>query len=227
MNSLIITTSVGYLTAFTGGLISFFSPCVLPLIPVFFGIVIPNISNPWIVLKRGFGFFLGLSTFFSILGVVSGSIGILFSKYQNIINIFAGLLIIIFGLMILMNKKIISAKKIDLNKYNKSNSFISAFFIGILISIVWIPCASPVLASILALASTSGNAFRGSTLLFVYSLGISIPFLFFTGIVSKIISKVTFGEPKWQKSLRIFGGILLILVGGLVSTGFFNTLGYL
>lgn len=227
MNSLIITTSVSYLTAFTGGLISFFSPCVLPLIPVFFGIVIPNISNPWIVLKRGFGFFLGLSTFFSILGVVSGSIGILFSKYQNIINIFAGLLIIMFGSMVLMNKKIISAKKIDLNKYNKSNSFISAFFIGILISIVWIPCASPVLASILALASTSGNAFRGSTLLFVYSLGISIPFLFFTGIVSKIISKVTFGEPKWQKSLRIFGGILLILVGGLVSTGFFNTLGYL
>ncbi|PNR88078.1 cytochrome C biogenesis protein [Petrotoga sp. 9T1HF07.CasAA.8.2] len=224
MNSLAITTSVTFLTAFSGGLLSFFSPCVFPLIPVFFALVIPDISNTRLVIKRSLGFFLGLSLFFALLGSISGSIGMMLAQYQSVINIFAGVLIILFGFLFLMNKSLISPKNIDLKKYNKNNSFFSAFVIGILISLVWIPCASPILASILTLATTTGQALRGALLLFVYSLGISIPFLFFSGIVSKILSKVTLGEPKWQKSLRIIGGIALMVVGTMVSFGIFNNL---
>jgi len=224
MNSLAIPNSVSFLTAFSGGLLSFFSPCVFPLIPVLFALVIPDISDTSLVIKRSVGFFLGLSLFFALLGSISGSIGMMLAKYQNVINIIAGLLIILFGYMFLMNKSLISAKNIDLRKYNKNNSFLSAFLIGILISLVWIPCASPILASILTLATTTGEAMRGALLLFVYSLGISIPFLFFSGIVSKILSKVTLGEPKWQKSLRIIGGISLMVVGTMVSFGIFNSI---
>jgi cytochrome c-type biogenesis protein len=227
MNSLAITNSVSFLTAFSGGLLSFFSPCVFPLIPVFFALVIPDISNTRLVIKRSLGFFLGLSLFFALLGSISGSIGMMLAQYQSVINIFAGVLIILFGFLFLMNKSLISAKNIDLRKYNKNNSFFSAFLIGILISLVWIPCASPILASILTLATTTGEAMRGTLLLFVYSLGISIPFLFFSGIVSKILSKVTLGEPKWQKSLRIIGGILLMVVGTMVSFGLFNNISVL
>ncbi|ABX31830.1 cytochrome c biogenesis protein transmembrane region [Petrotoga mobilis SJ95] len=224
MNSLAITNSVSFLTAFSGGLLSFFSPCVFPLIPVFFALVIPDISNTPLVIKRSLGFFLGLSLFFALLGSISGSIGMMLAMYQSVINIVAGVLIILFGFLFLMNKSLISAKNIDLRKYNKNNSFFSAFLIGILISLVWIPCASPILASILTLATTTGQALRGALLLFVYSLGISIPFLFFSGIVSKILSKVTLGEPKWQKSLRIIGGIALMVVGTMVSFGIFNNI---
>jgi cytochrome c-type biogenesis protein len=186
--------------------------------------VIPDISDTRLVIKRSLGFFLGLSLFFALLGSISGSIGMMLAKYQSVINIVAGILIILFGFLFLMNKSLISAKNIDLRKYNKNNSFFSAFLIGILISLVWIPCASPILASILTLATTTGEAMKGALLLFVYSLGISIPFLFFSGIVSKILSKVTLGEPKWQKSLRIIGGILLMVVGTMVSFGIFNNI---
>jgi len=177
-----------------------------------------------LVIKRSLGFFLGLSLFFALLGSISGSIGMMLAMYQSVINIVAGVLIILFGFLFLINKSLISAKNIDIRKYNKNNSFFSAFLIGILISLVWIPCASPILASILTLATTTGEPIRGALLLFVYSLGISIPFLFFSGIVSKILSKVTLGEPKWQKSLRIIGGILLMVVGTMVSFGIFNNI---
>ncbi|PNR94807.1 cytochrome c biogenesis CcdA family protein [Petrotoga sp. 9PWA.NaAc.5.4] len=224
MESLSFSTSVSFITALFGGIISFFSPCVLPLIPVFFGIVIPDISNTRLVIKRGVGFFIGLSLFFSFLGSLSGALGMILARYQILINIIAGILIIFFGLLYIFNIRLFTTQKIDLKRYNKSSSFFSTFLLGILIALIWIPCASPVLASILTLATTTGNAVRGALLLFVYSLGISIPFLFLSGIVSKIVSKVTIGEPKWEKSLRIVGGMLLIVVGVVISFGFFNNL---
>ncbi|KLO22971.1 cytochrome C biogenesis protein [Marinitoga sp. 1197] len=218
-----IQPAIGYLGAFLGGIISFFSPCVLPLIPLFFGILMTDLNDTMLTIKRGIAFFLGLSIFFSILGVFAGTAGSFLSTYQSIFNIIAGFFIISLGIFYLFGKDGFKGFKIDLNKH-KNSSFFSAFIIGILISFVWIPCSGPVLAAVLTFASTTSNVFSGGLMLFVYSLGISIPFLFFSGAISKILSKITFGTPKWEKYIRIFGGILLIIMGILVIFGLFNSL---
>ena len=217
----ILQPSIGYITALSGGILSFFSPCVLPLVPIIFAILIPDISKTSIVIKRGVGFFLGLSIFFTILGVISGSIGFLFYSYRWILNIIAGSITIFFGVIFLLDKQIFKGSKINLNKF-KDSSFMSSFLMGFAVSIVWIPCSGPILGGILSMAATNTNILKAATLLFVYSLGISIPFLFLSGVISKVVSKVSFGEPKWQKYLKYIGGILLILIGTFILFGMFN-----
>ncbi|KLO21650.1 MULTISPECIES: cytochrome c biogenesis CcdA family protein [unclassified Marinitoga] len=221
--TLSIQPTISYLGSFLGGILSFFSPCVLPLVPLFFGILIPDIKNLPLTLKRGIAFFIGLSMFFSLLGALAGSIGFILSKYQFILNIIAGIFIIAMGIYYLIDKSFFKGLKFNFSKY-KNTSFISAFILGILISFIWIPCSGPVLAAVLAFASTTSNAFKGAFMLFLYSLGISIPFLFLSGIISKIVSKITFGTPKWEKYLRITGSVILILIGILVIFGKFNSL---
>ena len=216
-------TSVSFLSAFSGGILSFFSPCVMPLIPVFLSVLVVDYSNIKHVIKRTVGFFSGLSVFFALIGLMSGFFGSLLIEYQKITNILMGLIVIILGFFYILKINFIKAKKFNLMKW-RNDSFFSSFILGIIISVVWIPCSGPVLGSILAMAANTGTAVRGSLLLFVYSLGISFPFIFLSGFVSKIISKITFGEPKWQKFLRYTGGILLIITGILISTGFFNSL---
>jgi cytochrome c-type biogenesis protein len=223
LNNFGLQQNITYLTAFTGGLISFLSPCIIPLIPIFFSILITDIKKPRIVIKRSIGFFLGLSLFFSILGVISGSISLLFAKYKWLIDLFGGILIIIFGIIYILKIQIFKNTNINLSKF-KNDSFISSFIMGIIISFVWIPCSGPILAAIFTMAATSENIIKSSITLFLYSLGISIPFLFLSGFISKLFSKISFGEPKWQKHLRIIGGSILIIVGILISTGFFNIL---
>ena len=219
----VVQPAIGYLGAFFGGIISFFSPCVLPLVPLFFGILMTDLTNTALTIKRGLAFFLGLSIFFSVLGAFAGTMGIFLSKYQAVFNIIAGIVIILLGIYYILGKETFKGLKINFNKY-KNTSFISAFIIGVLISFVWMPCSGPVLAAVLTYASTTSSPFLGGLMLFIYSLGISIPFLFFSGVISKIFSKISFGTPKWEKYIKIFGGILLIIMGILVIFGLFNTL---
>jgi cytochrome c-type biogenesis protein len=221
--TLSVQPDITYISAFFGGIISFFSPCVLPLVPLFFGILMPDLKNISLTLKRGIAFFIGLSLFFSILGALAGIAGSILSKYQFIFNIIAGIFIILLGIYYLFDKKGFKGAKVNLLKH-KNTSFISAFVMGILISFVWIPCSGPILAAVLTFASTTSNVYKGMLMLFLYSLGISIPFLFLSGIVSKLVSKITFGTPKWEKYLKILGSTLLIIIGILVLLNKFNTL---
>lgn len=215
--------SVDVFSAFTAGLLAFFSPYVLPLLPIFLGILFSDIKNPKLILKRNLGFFIGLSLFFSLLGVLSGSLSMIFVNFQKEINIVMGILIIIFGFMYMFNKSIKNLGKIDLRKY-KNTSFFSAFFMGVMISIVWIPCSGPILGAIMSMAASKTDIFQSIILLFSYSLGISLPFIFIGGSISKLMNKIVIGEPKWIKILRITGGIFIIIIGILILTGNFNNL---
>jgi len=221
--ALSVTQSIDVLTALGGGFLSFFSPCALPLVPIFLGILLPDISNFKSTLKRAGAFFLGLSVFFSILGTASGFLGYFLSQYQWIINIAGGIFIAVLGLLYLFEVQLFKGKAINFNKF-RNNSFLSAFLMGILISFVWLPCSGPVLGAILTLAAARSSAWYGGLLLFVYSLGISLPFLFLGGLISKITSKISFGQPKWQKYLRLAGGIIMIAMGIVMMLGLFNKL---
>ncbi|GAB6189804.1 cytochrome c biogenesis CcdA family protein [Marinitoga arctica] len=218
-----IQPTIGFFGAFIGGIVSFFSPCIIPLIPLFFGILMTDLKDTVLTIKRGIAFFLGLSIFFSLLGVFAGTFGLILSKYQTILNIIAGIFIISLGIYYFFEKESFKGIKLNLSKF-KNTSFFSAFLIGILISFIWVPCSGPVLAAVLTYASTTTSPFLGGLMLFVYSLGISIPFLFLSGIISKFVSKVTIGEPKWVKYFRIIGSVIMIIMGILIIMGLFNTL---
>lgn len=222
MNPIMVQPSISILTALSGGILSFFSPCVFPLIPIYFAILFKDITKPIIVIFRMLGFFIGFSIFFTFLGVLSGSIGVIISKYFDLINIFGGIIIIVLGILYIFEISIIKSPKIKIDKFNNKSLF-SSIILGIIIGIVWVPCAGPVLGSIMTLAATTENIFKSSVLLFVYSLGISFPFLLFGSVISKANKKISFSKKTdWSKIMRVISGILLIIIGILMLTGNFN-----
>ncbi|SHH44220.1 cytochrome c biogenesis CcdA family protein [Thermosipho atlanticus] len=194
------------------GFLAFFSPCVLPLIPAFLGILFTAKNK----ITKTIGFFVGFSFLFSAIGVFSGQVGSFFVKYGVVINYVLGIIIIAMGIFYIIGKQIVKESKINIWKF-KGGGFLTGVLFGGAIGLVWIPCSSPILGSILTIAASS-NALKGGILLFVYSLGISIPFLTIGIPVSKLIS-YSFGKPKWELILRIFGGIFLIILGILIIKG--------
>ncbi|MBO8139421.1 MAG: cytochrome c biogenesis protein CcdA [Thermosipho sp. (in: Bacteria)] len=194
------------------GILAFFSPCVLPLIPAFLGILF-TAKNKF---NKILGFFIGFSFLFSVIGVFSGQVGSFFAKYGTIINYILGSLIILMAFFYISGKQIVKENKVNVWKF-KGGGFLTGILLGGAVGLVWIPCSSPILGSILTIAASS-NALKGGLLLFVYSLGISIPFLTIGAPVSKLIS-YSFGKPKWELFLRILGGIFLIILGFLIISG--------
>ncbi|HOK83894.1 MAG TPA: cytochrome c biogenesis CcdA family protein [Pseudothermotoga sp.] len=210
----ITLTQVDILTALVHGIISFFSPCAIPLIPSFIALLVSEKGMRSIY--RILGFFVGLSATFSVLGAMSGSIGILMDRL--IMRYVAGSLILLMAVLFLFQVQIFKIRSFNLYRF-KSGGFVSGLAIGVGIGLVWIPCASPVLASILVLASTKGSALKGGLMLFVYSLGISIPFLSIGGIVAKVFTKVSFKKPLFEQILKYLSAVLLFAIGFLVLAG--------
>ena len=210
----ITLTQVDILTALVHGIISFFSPCAIPLIPSFIALLVSEKGMRSIY--RILGFFVGLSATFSVLGAMSGSIGILMDRL--IMRYVAGSLILLMAVLFLFQVQIFKIRSFNLYRF-KSGGFVSGLVIGVGIGLVWIPCASPVLASILVLASTKGSALKGGLMLFVYSLGISIPFLSIGGIVAKVFTKVSFKKPLFEQILKYLSAVLLFAIGFLVLAG--------
>jgi len=130
------------------------------------------------------GFFLGLSLLFSIMGALSGNIGPFLERYGQVMNIVVGSGIVLMGVLYLFEAQIFKAKQVNVWKY-KGGGFWKGFLLGMAIGFVWIPCSSPVLASIFMIASQT-NPVKGAFLLFIFSLGISIPFLTIGGLIAKL-----------------------------------------
>lgn len=222
MVSPIVSTSVSYGSAFLGGLLSFFSPCVLPLIPIFFGVLMSGVDKGFKRFWRGASFAIGMSLFFFLLGIGAGGLGTFINKNQFIMNVISGSLFIVFGFLFLFN---IGFKNVNVNFSKFKNSIFSGFIIGSLMGIVWVPCAGPILGSILVIAANQNTVIEGGMLLIIYSLGMIIPFLFLSGVVAKISSRINFsGESKVRKILRIVVFALLVITGILTITGQLNLL---
>ncbi len=205
---------VSFFAALLHGLLAFFSPCVIPLVPSFVALVLAEKG-----LKSFFkvlGFFVGLSGTFSLLGAISGSAGALLDR--TIMRYIAGSLILAMGVAFLFQIQLFKLKVFNFYRF-KSGGFIAGLIVGVGIGLVWIPCTSPILASILVLASTKGTALRGAWLLFVYSMGISVPFLALGGVVSKWLSRITFGKPIWETVVKGLAFVLLSTVGILTLIG--------
>ncbi|MFQ5953119.1 MAG: cytochrome c biogenesis CcdA family protein [Candidatus Omnitrophota bacterium] len=217
------------------GIISFLSPCVLPLVPAYIsflsGVSLEELkqgtSHKKVLIKAGFTsvfFVAGFSVVFIALGASASLVGKLLSEYINVFTKIAGVAIVILGLHLLGVLKMDwlgREKRLKVKKF--SPSFLGAFLIGLAFAFGWTPCVGPILAGILALAAAQQTLVKGMYLLAVYSLGIGIPFIV-TGFAIGAFMK--FFE-KYKKFIRwgeIVAGILLIAIGILI---FFNNLSIL
>ncbi len=224
------------LGAIIGGLVSFFSPCIFPLLPVYLGYLsgnegISSISNENSMARQTtkralqinvLFFVAGISTVFFILGFFSGSIGIWLLEYLPIILKIAGLSVMFLGLIQLGIVKISllqQEKRLPFKKMGKGH--LGAYVLGMAFSFGWTPCIGPVLASILLLASTQGNALYSGVLLIFYSLGFGIPFLFISFFTTTFLQYYKHFYPYLEK-VKMAGGVLLIIMGILLFTDNLN-----
>ena len=218
--------------AFLAGLVSFLSPCVLPLIPGYISYIsgtslnkITDKKRNLIVVKTIF-FTLGFSFVFIALGSTASLIGKFFLINSNIFRIVAGVIIIFFSLQIMeiinfkfMNKDI----RIFTDKY--SNSLAFPLLVGVAFGFGWTPCIGPILGSILALASIEENINKSILLLSFYSLGLAIPFI----ISGVLIDKFLFFSKSFRKYISTVtkvGGAILLLTGIAILTGQLQVLGF-
>lgn len=219
------------IAAFFAGLISFLSPCVLPLVPGYVSLIsgagVEELKAAQGQLMRrvmvnSVGFILGFSVVFITLGAISTEIGQVAARYKHPLSILAGVVIIIFGLHLTGIFKI-KALYTDarLHSVKGSSTMIGAFVIGFAFAFGWTPCLGPILSAILVVASQEENVVRGIVLLTVYSLGLAVPFLL-TSLLMERFLKFYSRFRSHMHALEIASGGLLIALGILLVIGRFT-----
>ena len=218
------------LIAFSAGLISFLSPCVLPLIPGYISFVSGQslnelLENRKINLLPLILFSLGFSFVFIIFGATASILGKLLLQNSQQLRIVAGIIIIIFSLQLLgiFNINFLNLEKKIYTK--KSSNIWFSFIVGMAFGFGWTPCIGPILGSILALASTEDTISRAIILLSFYSLGLAIPFV----LSGYLIQRFLVFSRNFKKNIKLvskIGGITLLITGVLILTNKLQILGY-
>ena len=221
---------IEFLIAFGAGLISFLSPCVLPLIPGYISYISGSSLNELIEKQKVhltpiIYFTLGFSLVFIIFGAAATFIGQFLLKNSNILRILAGSVIILFSLHIIgiINLKFLNYEKRIYTNTNKN--LFSSIIIGMAFGFGWTPCIGPILGSILALASTEQTILKGMLLLSFYSLGLAIPFILSGYLIQKFIAVSKNIKNKMSLISKI-GGTLLLITGILIITNQLQALGF-
>ena len=219
-----------YLIAFGAGLISFLSPCVLPLIPGYIS-YISGQSLQEILNKKEINFFplilfcLGFSTVFVILGASASFLGQTLLQNSEILRIVAGVIIIIFSLQLI---GIINITYLNFEKRfdaKESRNILFPYVIGVAFGFGWTPCIGPILGSILALASIEETLSRAVILLILYSLGLAIPFV----LSGYLIQRFLLFSKNFRKNINLIskiGGIILLITGILILTNQLQAIGF-
>lgn len=228
--------NLSVLVAFGAGLLSFLSPCVLPLVPSYLayitGMSYDDLNSPRVsasarrkMILNALFYVLGFSMVFIILGASFSLVGKFFIQRLQEIQMLSGFIIIFFGLTMtgLFRLPFLMRSKDLLPIRNKPAGYIGSSLIGISFGAAWTPCVGPILGSILFLAGSSKSVGSGMTLLSVYSLGLAIPFIL-TALASSSFFNLFRRLGKWIHVMHVGGGILLIAVGLLIVSGYFTLL---
>ena len=222
-------SEVTFLAALLAGLVSFLSPCVLPLVPSYIGFLTGMTANEvtsrrHLALLHAVLFVLGFSLVFILLGASATALGRALNFHREWIQRIGGILIILFGLVCLDVFKVgflQREKRIHLE--DKPVGFLGSALVGMAFGAGWTPCIGPILGSVLGLAATEGDLSRGVLLLSVYSLGLAIPFLLAALLLDRFF--VWFQKfRKYMPWVQRVSGVLLIIVGVLLVTGSFTRL---
>lgn len=230
-----MTELLFFLSVFIAGLLSFFSPCILPLMPVYAGVLLDGeTGKKWRLgkleisshgLLKTMSFIAGLSVIFIILGYGAGFLGN--ALYAPWFRYIMGGVVILLGIhqMEIINfKGLQKEKRFQLQRSQRRNDYLQAFLLGITFSFGWTPCVGPVLGSVLAIAASGGNGvWQGAILMLVYTIGLALPFLALalaSGLVLEKFSKI---KP-YMGILKKVGGALIIIMGILLMLGNLNIL---
>lgn len=215
---------MAYIITFLEGMISFISPCILPMLPIylsyFAGTDIKKLDNKKKVMINAISFVLGFTLIFVLLGVFAGSIGIILKKYKVIVNIVFGIMIVLLGLNFMEIIKFPKRKgKVQKTKIDTKNlSFITSFLLGSIFAITWTPCVGTFLGSALLMASTANHIGEGILMLFSFSMGLGLPFIISSLLIDKLSKTFDTIKKHYRIITKISGG-LLILLGILMMTG--------
>ena len=210
-----------YFISFLEGIITFISPCLLPMIPLYISYFAGGKErNTKKTVKNALGFILGFTIVFVLMGALAGTFGNLLNEYKTVVDIITGLIVIFFGLNFLGVFKLNifkGAKKVKTDNLG----FFSSMVFGIVFSIGWTPCVGAFLGSALMLAASQGHVVEGVVMLLLYSLGLGIPFFISAILIDKLRGAFTFIK-KHYKIINTVCGCLLVVVGVLMATGLFG-----
>lgn len=223
--------SVSLPMAFLAGLASFLSPCVLPLVPVYLAVLggaspdeLGRPGGHGRLILRAFAFVVGFSMVFIAMGLSASLVGMLLATYRRYLEIGGGILAVVFGLHFsgLIRIPFLMAHK-GAHYSPKARGIGPSFLLGMAFSVGWTPCVGPALGAILGLAGAGSTLFSGLILLLAYSIGLGLPFLLVAVFIRYLLpmwSKVS----KFARTAQMLGGLLLVLMGGLMLSGYFGRL---
>ena len=224
--------NISLFLAFGAGILSFFSPCILPLIPAYISFITGlsmeelkssenskvYIKNLRLILWQTTLFILGFSFIFVCLGATASYLGNIISRYEKAIRIFGGIVIILLGMHV---AGILNIKQLEYEKKwhlaRKPAHIFGSFIVGIVFAVGWTPCVGPILAAILGLAGTQETLIQGIILLVAYSLGLGIPFLI-TAVAMNAFLNLFSKVKRYFKIVSIASGTLLMIIGILIMT---------
>ncbi|MBU7013960.1 MAG: sulfite exporter TauE/SafE family protein [Theionarchaea archaeon] len=220
---------VGLVTAFLYGMLSFVTPCILPLVPAYItyitGVDLETLQKGGIgrkvIFLNSLLFVMGFSIIFMLLVIPANVVGNLLLQYQVWIQRIAGVIIVVFGLHIagIINIGILNVEK-KLHLTEKPRGYFGSLVIGMTFALGWSPCIGPILASIILIASTQSMS-TGVLLLGVYSAGLAIPFLV-VGLMIGHFLEYYQGILKHTREIMLVSGLALVFVGGLMILGLFQ-----
>ena len=211
-----------YLISFLEGMITFISPCLLPMLPIYISYFAGGgIRSTRKTLTTALGFVLGFTAVFVAMGALAGTLGSFLRRYQTAVNIVSGLIVIFFGLHFLGLFQLRLFRGSSRQMDTKDLGFFSAIAFGIIFSLGWTPCVGAFLGSALMLASQQGHVLQGMGMLLAYSLGLGIPFLLSAVLIDYLKSAFDWIKKHYRLINRI-SGALLIVIGLLMATGLLN-----
>jgi cytochrome c-type biogenesis protein len=228
-------TDVNIFVAFAAGILSFLSPCVLPLIPSYLsfvsGVSLDEMRSEhgvarvrWRVVLNSLAFIAGFSLVFISLGASASFLGGLFLDYRNAIRILGGVFVLLVGLYLVGAFKIaVLEQYLQFNLKDKPAGYLGSVLVGITFAVAWTPCVGPILGATLALASTAGEVSRGTLLLTSYASGLAVPF-FLSAVAVNSFFQFSQRLRAYVQAIHTAGGILLVLVGILLITDYMTML---
>ena len=212
-----------FLVTFLEGIITFISPCLLPMLPIYLAYFAGSATNEASTLRRtvanACAFILGFTIVFVAMGAFAGALGSALTKYSTAVNIICGVVVIIFGLNFagILNIPVLQ-RTLKPKTQVKPMGFGSTLLFGLVFAIGWTPCVGVFLGSALMLAGTQGQVLHGIALLLVYSIGLGVPFLISACIIDRLVGAFDAIKRHYGIITKVCG-ILLVVVGVLMATG--------